>query len=115
MRAIYGIGKYQSQVICSSMGINPNTRLNTLYHSYGLITKTIEHYVEPKALQYRHLGENISAKIKNQSYEGQRHQYCLPLNGQKNANHKTQQRLGLIRAKLFSFPLAKPKKQNRKK
>lgn len=52
---------------------------------------------------------DIIAKIRIQSFQGQRHQFALPLRGQKSPSARTQQILGVQRARLLNFPLWKPK------
>lgn len=73
----------------------------------------IKNYLElnvlAKAQQLRRLSENINFKIKINSWEGMRHQYCLTVNGQKKSNGNTQRRVGEKRARVLNFPLAKPK------
>lgn len=48
------------------------------------------------------------------SYQGLRHQMCLPVRGQRTrSNAKTQRKLGAERAKLFNIPvLSKKAKQS---
>lgn len=106
---MYGLGQYQTQRVCALAGVNPSARVEDLAHSYATIQKVVETVVPPKSQSYRDLASILQMKIKKQHYAAQRHQYCLPVRGQKKHNGKTQQRLGLWRSRTFSFPLAKPR------
>ena len=55
-------------------------------------------------------GDNILAKVRMGSYQGLRHQMCLPVHGQRTrSNAKTQRKLGKQRADLFNIPLLSKK------
>lgn len=55
-------------------------------------------------------GDNILAKVRMGSYQGLRHQMCLPCHGQRTrSNAKTQRKLGARRAELFNIPLLSKK------
>lgn len=50
-------------------------------------------------------GDNILAKVRMGSYQGIRHQMCLPVHCQRTrSNNKTQTTLGPKRAQLFNIP-----------
>jgi len=80
-----------------------------------LVNSYLDANYRTRAQILREVGDNINLKIKMHSFEGQRHQYCLAVNGQRNSNMKTQQRLGLLRAKMLNFPLARPSKKQGKR
>lgn len=115
LRTVFGIGNYTCHKICAEVGFHPDTRFQNMRHSIPDLMQIIEARVAPKSLQLRAIGEDIQHKIKSHSYQGMRHQYCLPVHGQKVHNHKTQQKLGLLRARVFSFPLAKASRKKNKK
>lgn len=114
LRKLYGIGDWQAQVVCARLGLNPGTRLEQYRHMMPLVSTFLDANYRSKAQIQREIGDNINLKIKMHSFEGQRHQYCLAVNGQRNSNMKTQQRLGMLRAKALNFPLARPSKKGRK-
>ncbi len=95
--------------------MHPRAKLNTLQYMMPTVAKYCSDNFETKAQANRRIGNDIGLKIKIHSYEGQRHQYALPLNGQKNINGKTQRRLGVLRARQLNFPLAKPSKKTGRK
>lgn len=106
---MYGIGAHTSEQICGVMGLNPQSRCGDLPHSIPVISNYVEANFPNKSTAIRFDSERVLKLIRVQSYRGQRHQHCLPLNGQKKTNARTQRRLGMERARAFGFPLVRPK------
>lgn len=71
-----------------------------------LLTPCLDLFSSPSLLS----GDNILAKVRMGSYQGLRHQMCLPVHGQRtHTNAKTQRKLGVRRAQMFNIPLLSKK------
>jgi len=112
--SLYGIGKSQSYRLCGDLGLNPHTKLSDISdEDFEPIKAKIESTFKPRHEAIKRMGDNILAKVRMGSYQGLRHQMCLPVHGQRTkCNAKTQRKLGLKRAQLFNIPIIA--KKNRK-
>nr|YP_007890707.1 ribosomal protein S13 [Jakoba libera]AGH24201.1 ribosomal protein S13 [Jakoba libera] len=93
---IYGLGKSSVLEICSSVGLNPSSRIQDLT-DYEL--NRISRHVESNYLIESELSkkENFSLKrlLTIKSYRGLRHYSGLPVRGQRTkSNARTQKRIG---------------------
>jgi small subunit ribosomal protein S13 len=109
--SLYGIGKTQSFRLCGDLGLNPFQKLGAIPDAdFEGIKAKIETTFEPKHAVLKRQGDNILAKVRMGSYQGLRHQMCLPVHGQRTrSNANTQRKLGKARAALFNIPLLSKK------
>jgi small subunit ribosomal protein S13 len=113
--SLYGIGRTQAFRLCGDLGLNPFQKLDHIPETdFEVIKSKIETTFEPQHAVMKRMGDNILAKVRMGSYQGLRHQMCLPCHGQRTrSNAKTQRKLGQRRAELFNIPLlSKKAKQN---
>lgn len=108
---LFGIGRTQAFRLCGDLGLNPFQKLGAIPDAdFEPIKQKIESTYQPKHAVLKRVGDNILAKVRMGSYQGLRHQMCLPVHGQRTrSNAKTQHKLGEIRAKLFNIPLLSKK------
>jgi small subunit ribosomal protein S13 len=98
LQEIYGLGKYQSNLICAELGISSEKRLNQLKPKEleaitSFITQNYEIGMDVKRLVLA----NIQRFIKIGAYRGFRHIEGLPVRGQKtHGNSRTTRRLKKI-------------------
>lgn len=84
LRYIYGIGLHTSQLILSSTGINPDTRVKDLTDDE--VTKLREYItknLQVEGDQRRETQMNIKRLMEIGSYRGLRHRHGLPVRGQR--------------------------------
>jgi small subunit ribosomal protein S13 len=90
---IYGLGFCFSQKICNSLGYDYNIRVNKLKERdinklNALITAKYKFVVDAELIKEKH--DNIELKKNIKCYQGIRHLYGLPVNGQRtHTNAKT--------------------------
>jgi small subunit ribosomal protein S13 len=109
LQSVYGIGAYRAEQVCGVLGLNPMSRVGELPHTIPVLSDYVAAIYPNKSNAQRVEAERIQRLVRLQSYRGQRHQYCLPLNGQKVLNGNTQRRIGIERARVFGFPLVRSK------
>ena len=93
LTSIYGIGLSTSDKICQSLSIDPTTKVYDL-------TDEQEEKVRKAVGEYKTGGDlrnivvtNIKLKKDSGSYQGRRHRYGLPVNGQRTkTNARTAKR-----------------------
>lgn len=80
---IFGIGHTTAVRICADFGYHPQTKLEQLNsEDYQVLKGFIEKKFPPKEVGERVEVDNIMRKIKMGSWQGMRHQLCLPVRGQ---------------------------------
>ena len=78
--------------------------------SFSPLVSFLTPYLVSLPLSFVASGDNILAKVRMGSYQGLRHQMCLPVHGQRtHTNAKTQRKLGVRRAQMFNIPLLSKK------
>lgn len=102
---IYGIGKHQSYVVCSQLGLHPDMKVEKLYNDMDVIRAHVENTYPTKSNLDREIGENINDKINMGCYAGRQHQFGLPVRGQSVANAQTQKKMALIRQRTMGVPI----------
>lgn len=113
LQGLYGIGPHQANIICGTLGIHPDTKTEALGNDMDLVRNHVEKHYLTKPQFERKQAENIKAKIKMGSYEGQRHMFGLPVHGQRRkSNHMSQRRMAAWRHKFWGIPLAKERAQS---
>ena len=81
---IYGIGRTTAQKICSSLGIDPNTRVRNLTdEEVNRIRAYVDTNHEVEGDLRREVANNIKRKIEIGCYQGIRHRKGLPVHGQR--------------------------------
>jgi len=109
---ICGIGEAKSNKICSQLGINPETQIKHLGKLEILIRSFVEKEYKAKEFVIDEIGNNIKLKIQLGTYQGIRHQWGLPMHGQRTrTNATTQRKLGKMRAKRFNFEMIERQKR----
>lgn len=112
LQSIYGIGEYQSRIICGDLGLNPHTPVNQLpMTGFFTLRQMIESRFDPKHLQQKELGKAIMDKIRIGSYQGVRHTQMLPVRGQRTqTNAKNVRKFARLRAAAYQLPIYNRKK-----
>ena len=81
---IYGIGRTTSQHICTSLGIDPNTRVRNLTdEEVNRIRAYIDANIKTEGDLRREVSQDIKRKMEIGCYQGIRHRKGLPVRGQR--------------------------------
>jgi small subunit ribosomal protein S13 len=81
---IYGIGRTKSNQVCSSTGVNPDTRVRDLTDEEVAKLRTwIDSNLKVEGDLRRDVAQDIKRKIEIGSYQGLRHRRGLPVRGQR--------------------------------
>jgi len=81
---IYGIGRTTSNQVCSSAGVNPDTRVRDLTDEEVAKLRTwIDANLKVEGDLRRDVAQDIKRKIEIGSYQGIRHRRGLPVRGQR--------------------------------
>ena len=84
---VYGIGKTRAQSICTSLGIDPSTKISDLTEDQlELIRTEIGNYIVEGDLR-REVATNIKRLQDLGTNRGIRHRRHLPVRGQKTKNN----------------------------
>jgi len=94
LKNIFGLGYHRANLICSSLGVDPNIKLKDLkkedIQSINSIIDLKYKFVIDMDLK-KNVYDNIQLLKNIKSYKGVRHTYKLPVNGQRtHTNAKTQ-------------------------
>ena len=81
---IYGIGRTRSLEICSSLGVDPGTKVKDLTEEEAArIRRHIEQNYQVEGDLRREIQQNIKRKVEIGTYQGMRHRRGLPVHGQR--------------------------------
>jgi small subunit ribosomal protein S13 len=81
---IYGIGRTRSLEICSSLGVDPGTKVKDLTEEEAArIRRHIEQNYQVEGDLRREVQQNIKRKVEIGTYQGMRHRRGLPVHGQR--------------------------------
>ena len=81
---IFGIGRTTSNLVCSSTGVNPNTRVHDLTEEeVAKLRAWIDANLKVEGDLRRDVTQDIKRKIEIGSYQGIRHRRGLPVRGQR--------------------------------
>ena len=81
---IFGIGRTTSNLVCSSTGVNPNTRVRDLTDEEIVrLRNYIDANLRVEGDLRRDVSQDIKRKIEIGSYQGIRHRRGLPVRGQR--------------------------------
>jgi len=81
---IYGIGRSRALEICSSLGLDPGTKVRDLTDDEAArIRRYIDQNLRVEGDLRREVQQNIKRKIEIGSYQGIRHRRGLPVHGQR--------------------------------
>lgn len=81
---IFGVGKTTSLAICSSVGVDPGTKVRDLTEEEAArIRRYVDQNVEVEGDLRRDIQQNIKRKVEIGCYQGIRHRRGLPVRGQR--------------------------------
>lgn len=88
LQKIYGIGKNISKQLCAEVGVDIWTKLGSLSEEkIRLLTRLVRtRYLIDVELK-REVYQSIRKEMDSRSYQGLRHRYGLPVNGQRTRSN----------------------------
>jgi small subunit ribosomal protein S13 len=105
----------RAKLLCGKMGLNPMSRMEQVEGHAALMSTVLAREVATKRDQEDIIGINIRKKITMHCYQGVRHQYGLPVHGQRTkTNAVSQKRLARVRAGKFGYKLLQSKRVPKK-